>query len=316
MDTIIYVVGPTAVGKTNLATYLGQTFQGNLISADSIQVYRGLDIISGKDIDIDSQFSLVETYKNLRIGTHLINKVPIWGLDVVEGSYPFSVSDFYQVSERIIEKIRDRRIMPIVVGGTTLYVNSLINPIQTINVRFDQELRNSLEEKSLAELHHQLDKIAHNVFVSLNKSELANKRRIIRKLEIALLQNKSNKTIRGIRQKPIVIGLTCERENLKKRIDIRVEERILNGALDEVDQLFNNYHNLVPQIQNANGYKQLFMFFQGKYSKEEAIQRWKFSEYRHAKNQMTYFKKYLNVEWFDIQETNVKDIENVLIRKM
>lgn len=301
MDTIVYIVGPTGSGKTNLATHLAKSFSGNLISADSIQVYKGLDIVSGKDIDQDSQFIEHTKIKSLSIGTHTISGVLTYLLDIVDPSYLFHVSDYYRCAHEAVKIVRKSGNFPMVVGGTTLYINSLLHPIATIDIPANLQLREKLESNTLEELRITLEKLSPAQYNSLNNSELGNRRRIIRKIEIA--SDSSIQTHQhAIPQKAIVIGLYCSKEELNKRIDERVEQRILYGGFEEVEGLFKKYSVLSPQVKSANGYKQLFSYFKGEYSKEESIKRWKYSEYRHAKNQMTYFKKYASAQWFDVEK--------------
>lgn len=316
MDTIVYVIGPTGVGKTSLATTLAKTFKGNLISADSIQVYKGLDIISGKDLDEGSSFNTASILDTLSIGTHLINGTPTWCLDIVDPWYSFHVGDFHKAVTFVIERLRIEHILPIVVGGSTLYVNALLNPIASINIKSDNQFRTEMEQKSINDVLDYLKRISFEAFHNLNESERGNKRRIIRKIEILKHEIHKTKPPQSIKQSPIIIGLHAAREYLKKNIDKRVETRIGSGAFEEAELLYGRYEKLSPQIQNANGYKQLFKYFNKEYSREEAIQRWKFSEYRHAKNQMTYFKKYVSAEWFDVEGKYFqKEVLNFILNK-
>ena len=306
MDTIVYILGPTASGKTGLAVDIAKNFSGDILSADSIQVYRQLDIVSGKDLDKNSHFVKIEKIENCCIGYHTIGGIRTYLLDIVSPTSSFQVSDFYKCATRCIGIIREEEKIPVVVGGTTLYINSLLSSIGSILVPPNVALRDDLEKRSLEEVRNILMNKSLVIYSSLNESELGNKRRLIRKIEIAT-EVKPDSFISNIVQKPIQIGLYCERQELRKRIDLRVDQRIHEGAFEEVEKLLADYKGLSPQVKTANGYKQLFGFFMNEYSKDEAIQRWKYSEYRHAKNQMTYFKKYLQAEWFDINEKNFKE---------
>ncbi len=308
MDTIIYIIGPTASGKTSLAVDIARSFSGDLLSADSIQAYAQLDIISGKDLDQDSDFVEIEKIDNCRIGYHTIGGIRTYLLDIVSPTYSFQVSDFYKCATRCIDIIREGKRIPIVVGGTTLYIKSLLYSIGSLPIPPNLALREDLGKKSLEEVKNVLRNKSFTTYSRLNESELGNKRRLIRKIEIEIgTDTKPDSYISNIVQKPVLIGLYCERQELRKRIDFRVDQRINEGAFEEVEKLFGDYTHISPQVKTANGYKQLFGFFRDEYSKDEAIQRWKYSEYRHAKNQMTYFKKYLQAEWFDISETNFKE---------
>jgi tRNA dimethylallyltransferase len=144
--------------------------------------------------------------------------------------------------------------------------------------------------------------LSYEKFKSMNESDRNNKRRIIRAIEVGDKKGKTN----DIKYNNLVIGLYCDRAQLKERIDIRVAKRIEQGGIDEAKSLFENYEKLAPQVKDANGYKQLFSYLKKETTLDEAIYRWKVSEYKHAKNQMTWFKKYGNVIWFDITSKNNK----------
>ena len=131
----------------------------------------------------------------------------------------------------------------------------------------------------------------------------------MRAIEVSRIKNHELriKNKKGKQFESLVLGLKTDRDALRKRIDSRVEDRLKNGALKEAEGLFENYQNLSQQVKDANGYKQLFAYLKDETTLEEAIYRWKISEYRHAKNQMTWFLKYGNVEWYDINKVNFKN---------
>lgn len=306
MKKIVCIVGPTGVGKTELAFKLAKKFDGELISADSVQVYKGLDIISGKDIPKTTKyFSLPELSKNgHNAGFYTYNSIRIFLLDVVEPTFSFTVSHFHDLASKYTGH---QGKLPIVVGGTGLYIKSLTSEIETVSVAPNKELREELESLSIEELQKELKSLSKDKFESLNHSDLFNKRRLIRYIEIQT--NNGEQIAKNTNKKfdSLVIGLYCEREVLKKRIDERVDKRLEQGALDEAEGLFKNYKNLSRQVKDANGYKQLFEFLKKEISLDEAIYRWKISEYHHAKNQMTWFRKYGNVKWFDIEKKRYQD---------
>ncbi len=316
MQKIVCIVGPTAVGKTDLAFKTAHRFDGELISADSIQVYKGLDIISGKDIPKDSKFTpLPELSKNgYNTGFFTYNNVPIFLLDIVDPTSSFSVSQFQNLATKSIEYIAGQNKLPVIVGGTGFYVDAILNGIETSNIEPNLKLRSQLEKLSVLELQEKLQKLNVEKFSSMNESDRNNKRRLIRRVEIAQSNTLNHQSsIINHQFDSLVIGLTCEKEVLKQRIDKRVDERLKNGGLEEVEKLYKNYDKLSQQVKDANGYKQLFVFLKNETNFEEAIYRWKISEYRHAKNQMTWFRKYGNVKWFDIAKKDYqKDIENSL----
>ncbi len=294
MQKIIYIVGPTAVGKTQLALDLAKKFDAEIISADSVQVYKGLDIISGKD--------LPQNYK-LENGYYSCIGLPsIYLLDVVEPTDTFTVHDYYNLASKYVQYSHNQGKTPIIVGGTGLYVEALLNGIKKTS-KPDLKLRKKLSNLSVSDLQKML---SPDELEKLNESDRMNPRRLVRRIETINEIKKKIAKSKKPKAEALVIGLSCEREDLKKRIDDRVDERLKNGALDEATKLFRNYENLNDQVKNANGYKQLFAYLKKETTLEEAIYRWKISEYRHAKNQMTWFRKYGNVEWYDIEKVNLK----------
>ncbi len=290
----VFIVGPTATGKTDLGLAFASKFNGDVISADSVQVYRNLDIISGKDLPS------VYKYKN---GYYYSDGLPsIYLLDVVEPTTSFSVSDFYKKATTAIEGILSNGKLPLVIGGTGLYVEVLLNGLDK-TAKPDIKLREQLDKLNILELQ----KIAPKKDLAmLNDSDRQNPRRLIRVIEKEKSKNKKVKSFNP-NYESLVIGLSCEKEILKQRIDNRVDERLKNGAMEEAKSLFENHENLAQPVKDANGYKQLFSFLKNEISMDEAIYRWKISEYRHAKNQMTWFRKYGNVIWFDINEVNFRE---------
>ncbi len=309
---VVYIVGPTASGKTDLAFEIANKYLGELISADSVQVYKRLDIVSGKDIPDGysfvplPQFSKEEIYAGYFSNSSL---PPIYLLDLVEPRFPFTVSHFQNLASEIVNFIEKKGKLPVVVGGTGLYVNSLINGLDSMS-KPDIKLRKKLDALSVAELQKM---VPQEIFNSLNDSDKNNRRRLVRKIEMGDSSSVISSGQPKNKYDNLVIGLYCEREQLKKRIDMRVAKRLEQGATEEMKSLFQDYENLAQQVKDANGYKQLFAYLKGEVSFEEAIYRWKISEYHHAKNQMTWFRKYGNVEWFDIeQEDYERKIENRL----
>ncbi len=163
MIKILIVCGPTATGKTQLAANLAKKFNGELISADSRQVYRGMDVVTGKDWPKDTT---------------------IYGYDLVRPDENFSVAHFVTHARTLINQIIKRKKLPIVVGGTGLYINSLVNPPETLSVNPDWQLRKRLETKSTRQLQDQLKKLNPQRWRQMNHSDQLNPRRLIRAIEV------------------------------------------------------------------------------------------------------------------------------------
>lgn len=307
MKKVLSIVGPTGVGKTALSFYLSDKISSIILSADSIQVYKGLDIISGKDLPGNARFvevSEIISNKDFTVGYYDFNKSPIFLLDIASPIYNFNVSDFATLGNSILNYIHKKGKLPMVVGGTGFYVQSLFENIKTINIAPDKELRGKLGQKEIPELQNILEKINKKHFDLMNNSDRNNPQRLVRAIEIFQLPLRdSHVSVLNNKYDVLTVGLECARETLKKRIDRRVRSRLEQGALNEAKLLSNSYERLSPSIKTANGYRQLFEYLMDKMVLERAIEKWKISEYRHAKNQMTYFKKYMNVIWFDIEKT-------------
>ncbi|MBI5614134.1 tRNA dimethylallyltransferase [Candidatus Gottesmanbacteria bacterium] len=308
---LLVVCGPTATGKTSLAVSLAKKFDAELVSCDSRQVYTGMDIVTGKELDSR------ETIEKLRLSaTHngsdyllvpyLFQGVPLWMYDVVLPSQEFSVSQYEYLAGMVISNIQKNHKLPIVVGGTGLYVRSLLRPMDTISIAPDSALRKELSFLSRFELQEKLKQLDLNTWEKLNDSDRNNPRRLVRKIEINLSQKKLLKNNSKIDSNVLLIGLTAPLKKIYERIDIRVDERMKSGALDEVEKMQSLYGFDIPSMTGL-GYREWREYF--KQEKDSGfqnaiIQQWKFDEHAYAKRQMTWFRKEKNIHWFDIQDTN------------
>lgn len=286
MNDLVVITGQTATGKTKLALNYALKQNGELINADSRQVYKYLDIVTGKDKD---------ELKKSGIKVHL--------LDVVTPDQPFSSHDFVKATEPIIQDIWERKKTPIIVGGTYLYIKHLLYG-QDIKIPPNQKLRISLEKLSVDELQKKLLSIDKKSFLSLNNSDSHNPRRLIRKIEIASASMKSIKLAsagKGYKLQATsykIIGLKHKnKESLIKTITERVEKRLQQGALEEAKQLLKKgYKNSDHGLQTI-GYKQLIAHLDGNITLEQAKQDWINKEVQYAKRQYTFMKKNKNIFW-------------------
>lgn len=312
MRKVLVISGPTASGKTDLAYKIARVFPSILLNADSRQVYQHLDIISGKDLPEGSQFiSEVDTLyqdQTYRIGYYRIPHSRLYLLDVVAPTQTFTVSDFVKVSEHILN--RDlQNFLPIFVGGSNFYISALIRGIETLSIPPNQFLRRTLKISSVPALQERLIRLDENRFDGMNESDKQNPRRLIRAIEVAeWLQIHTVMDNKGVLLNfdTLHVGLIAPLDYLRKKIDIRINERIKSGAIDEARKLFNNYNQLADGVKMANGYRELFEYFENKISLDTAVQKWKFAEYHNAKKQLTWLKKDSSVEKFDITEKNYK----------
>lgn len=277
---LLAVVGPTAVGKTALGIELAKQFNGEIISGDSQQVYRQLDIGTAKATP-EEQAEAVH---------HLI--------DVRNVDETYSVYDFVQEASAAISEIVSRGKLPIIVGGTGLYLQSLLEGYH-LGGQVDQEkvltYRKELELLSDDEL---FEKIAEQ------KIEIPqiNRRRAIRALELAKfgkdLENKETD------YDAYLIGLNDDRQVLYDRINRRVDLMVENGVLDEAKWLYDNYREV--QAARAIGYKELFPYFSGEESLENCVEKLKQNTRRFAKRQLTWFRNRMAVQFYNVSETDFK----------
>lgn len=321
MNKVLIICGPTATGKTDVGIYLAKKFNGEIISADSRQVYKGMDIITGKDIESNSKlriknYELGIRNEDLTVGFRMKDGVPIWLVDIVRPEYQFNVGEYAQLGHKVIKNIKSRKKMPIIVGGTGLYINALLEPLSNIRIPPNMKLREKLNKFNVEKLQKELGKIDSKKLAVMNISDKNNPRRLIRAIEITKSQTRFvlARQTRFSKDK-LFIGLTAAKDLIFKRIDERVEGRIKQGAVNELLRLIRNGFSLGLPSMSATGYKQLFNFIEGRESLIEAVNKWKLVENAYAKRQMTWFKKNKKIKWFDVGEKDyISKIED-LIRK-
>lgn len=291
-EKIVVIIGPTAVGKTKLSIALAKRFNGEIISGDSMQVYKGLDIGTAK------------------IKQEEMEGIPHYLIDIKEPDESFSVAEFQSLVKQHIKDISNRGKLPIIVGGTGLYIQSVIYDYQFSHVpSSDQGIREKLEKKALEEgnqaLHDQLKQIDP---ISAERIHPNNIRRVIRALEVYYCTGKTMSELQNKKQElcydAALLGLTMEREELYDRINQRVDKMIEEGLLKEVRKLYDSGLSGECQSIQGIGYKELYEYFSGKATLEEAIEKLKQNSRRYAKRQLTWFRNKMPAKWFDM--TNVK----------
>lgn len=308
MEAII-LSGPTGIGKTALAHQIARVINGALISADSIQVYQGCDIISGKDIPPQTPF-ISKNYNlssKFTTGFYKIDGVQLYLTDIIAPDYDFNVTDYIRIARTIYKEIKAEGKIPIFVGGTTLYATAITDGIETANIPPMKSIRKKFKNFDVETLQQKLKADNKNRYEKMNHSDKNNPRRLLRALEIEeFKKNNTVEKLEAVEKKSNLhlIGLTAKRETIKKRIDERVHERIRAGAQKEAEGLWKIYDKLSENIKNANGYRQYFEMFAGKMDEVKVLEKWKQAEYKHAKNQVTYFKKDHKINWVDIEEKN------------
>jgi len=277
-NKLLVICGPTATGKTRLALYLAKVFNGEIISADSRQVYQGMDIGTGKEWG---------------------QGVKIWGYDLVAPTQEFSVAHYAKIAREIIKDIWQRQKLPILVGGTGLYLEAVTAGFETLDVGRNQELRATLKNKSAHELFTILGHLDARKARSLNFSDKQNPRRLIRAIEVAQTR-KVSKEKKPFKADILWIGLKAPRALLQKRIAERVEKRLEQGFEKEVEKLLEEGVSWQSQAMTSLGYRQWRDFLEGRETKKEAMLKWQKEEEKYAKRQMTWFRRNKKIKWFDI----------------
>lgn len=298
MDKLLVILGPTGVVKTDLALKLAKKFNAELISADSRQIYKGMDIGTGKEIQ-NSKFKIQKEK-----GKWIVNETPIYLYDIISLQETFSVARYQQLAYQTISSIHQNGKLPILVGGTALYLNAVTQGLNIPKVPPNKDLRNKLERTPLGELLKKLEEIDLKTFARIDKQ---NPRRIIRALEVYYSTGQPLSTLTKkfkVDYDILTLGLTCDRDYLYDLVDKRVEAWIKNGFLDEVKNLRKKYGDV--QVFNSPGYRQILNFLDKKISLEEAIKRIKFDHHSLIRKQYTFFKRNKKIIWFDITQKNFK----------
>lgn len=284
---VIVICGPTASGKTALSIELAKQINGEIVSADSMQIYEKMDIGTAKPDKEE------------------MDGIKHYLIDCVSPETRYSVATYKNDAIQAIQEIIQKGKMPIVVGGTGLYVDSLIYGIEYEEIEIDLEYRKQLEqtvqEQGLNVLYEQALKIDPK---AMEKISCNDKKRICRILEIYHSTGKT-KTEQEIesRKKEIpydykVFAINMDREKLYNRINIRVDKMIENGLINEVEQLIKQYKNIPTALQGL-GYKEVVDYLNGECTKEEAVEKIKMETRRYAKRQITWFKKNKQTIWLD-----------------
>lgn len=299
-NKIIIISGPTASGKTSLSLKLAHDFNGEIISVDSRQVYKSMDIITGKDLPENSQIN--------KDGSYLFDKIKVWGLDLTSPDQDFDVSDFVKFASAKIIQIQKNNKTPILVGGTAFWLKSLLNPPQTLGIPQNKKLRLELENQSLENLQDKLKKLNLKKFESLNNSDKNNPRRLIRAIEVELFykKNPNQKFIKAPKYDYYFISLKTDFNTLSDKIKKRVADRLKSGAIKEITSLSKKYNWNLPSM-SAIGYKDFKNFFDKKSSLEETVGLWCLHEIQYAKRQITFLKKIKYVHWYQLQQVDSYD---------
>ena len=286
---LIVILGPTASGKTSLGITLAKKFNGLIISADSRQVYKGLDIGTAK-----------VTKKEMK-------GVPHFLLDIVSPKSQYSAACFRKDALKIIEKYQGKKNI-FVVGGSPFYIESLISPKETFDIPPDYKLRKKLEKYSLKKLLNLLKKLDPKKAKTIDKN---NPRRLIRAIEIAQAKSIKRKTEK-MNFKTLKIGLSLPRQKLYEKIDKRVDLRFKKGMINEVRKL--KKQGLTWKRLDSFGleYRYIARYLQGKLTRDEMIQRLKYAIHDFTRRQLTWFRKDKSIHWIKNQKQAEKLVSRIV----
>lgn len=314
---IIAIVGPTASGKTGLGIEIAKRWNGEVISVDSRQVYRGMDIGTAKpegtwvESEIEKGGSINQLFGSRK--TFLVDGVPHWGIDLVDPDEPFSAAEYKSYATSKINEILGRRKLPILVGGTGLWLKTVIDNLDLTSTPGDPTLRAQLETRTLGDLFHEFKQLDPEGAELIDKQ---NKRRVVRALEVTKLTGKpwSQYQVVGEQMYDVLqIGLSVPREELNMRIETRVDEMIARGLVDEVRRLRDRYGCEIESMTGI-GYRQICTFFSDREKLSDVIESIKHDTRAYAKRQMTWFKRDSRIVWVKPGES-VDEFVNVFLKK-
>ena len=285
---VIVIVGPTASGKTKLSIELAKKINGEIVSCDSMQIYKDMNIGSAKPTKEEMQ------------------GIKHYMIDIVNPDERFSVAEYKKQAENAIEEILKNGKTPIVIGGTGLYADSLIYGIEYAEIKFDEKCRKKLEkiaetEGGLKDLYEKAKYIDEK---AMEKISLNDKKRILRVLEIYYSTGKTKTQMEiesrknGIKYDYRVFAIGMDRDVLYERINKRVDIMIENGLVDEVKELLDKYKKF-PTAMQGLGYKEVVQYLDGKLTKEEMIDKIKHETRKYAKRQLTWFRKNKETTWIN-----------------
>ena len=299
MDKIILIAGPTGVGKTAASVSVAKKIGGEIISADSMQIYRKMDIGTAKIMPDEMK----------GIPHHLI--------DIVEPYDEFSVKDFDDMSKTAIKEISGRSNIPVIAGGTGLYINAIVYDMDYNKVTTDSEFRNELwkyyEEKGTEELYNIL--LKHDPETKIEKQNI---KRVIRAIEI-IKNNGEFRQFSNIKKNSMydirMYVLYRERSKLYEIINSRVNHMVKSGLVDEVRSLLGDGLDKSCQSMKAIGYRQIISYLEGEYDLNTAIELIKRDSRRYAKRQLTWFRRYEDAVWINVDSMNTEQISDFIIKE-
>ena len=295
---LLVITGPTASGKTSLAVAIAKNVGGEIISADSRQVYRSMNLGTGKDYD-----------------DYLINgtRVPCHLIDIADPGYKYNVFEYQRDFNRVYAELNERKVFPIVCGGSGMYADSIITGYNLIEVQPNSGFRVKLEKKSMEEL-----KAILSIYKNLhNTTDISTKKRIIRAIEIAHFEkNRAKKKGEMPKIRSLVVGVMLERDLRRKRITERLKQRLDKGMVAEVKQLIDDGVDKETLIYYGLEYKFITLYLTGKLSYDEMVRDLEIAIHQFAKRQMTWFRgmerRGIKIHWLDGELPMEEKVESIL----
>jgi len=295
---LLVITGPTASGKTSLAVAIAKKIGGEIISADSRQVYRGMNLGTGKDYDD----YLIE---GVILPCHLI--------DIADPGYKYNVFEYQRDFNKIYSDLKERKVFPVVCGGSGMYADSIITGYKMVEVPPDSGFRNELEKKPIEELKEILStyKNLHNT------TDIDTKKRVIRAIEIEQFnRNRGKQTNEFPKVKSLVVGVMIPRESRRRRITERLKQRLDNGMVNEVKHLIEIGINTDTLIYYGLEYKFITLYLIGKIKYDEMVRDLEIAIHQFAKRQMTWFRgmerRGTKIHWIDGEMPMEENVECVL----
>jgi tRNA dimethylallyltransferase len=296
LPKILVILGPTASGKSKLAIELAKKYKGEIISADSRQIYKGMDIGTGK----------VTRKEMFGIPHHM--------LDIENPKNKYSVAKWQSETTKIIEDIISRNKLPIICGGTGFYIESITKGVVLPEVWPNHALRKKLKNKTTLELFNILSKLDKKRAESIDKN---NPVRLVRAIEIAKAVGSVPKLINKPKFISLQIGIDTDSKILREKINKRVDDRIKIGMIKEVENLHKKGLSWKRMDELGLEYKYISEYLRKKVSKNEMIEKLKSEIWQYARRQMTWFRKDKNIKWFDLKNSKEisKEINSFLTEK-
>lgn len=302
LKKIIVIIGPTASGKTDLSLKLAKEFNGEIISADSRQVYKKMNIGTAKPEGKWKSFGRKRRF--------LVEGIPHYAMDIVDPGKPFTVADFQEIAFEEIDEITRRGKIPFVVGGTGLYIWSIVDNLLIPKNPPMKKLRKSFEDKSIGELAVLLESVDPEAYAIIDKK---NKRRLIRALEVAISTGESFVKQRKSGEpkvEALQIGLSWAVPEMYERINKRTDMQWSSGLSEEVAGLVKQKYSFDMPSLSGIGYRQVGCYLRGESTERETLEMIKRDTRRYAKRQITWFKRDKRIKW--IEKDSYKDAKKLI----